>query len=147
MQNYRPISLLPIFGKIFEKVIYDSLFRYFQENEFLSKNQSGFRSGDSCVSQLLAITHEIYKAFDGNPSLETRGVFLDISKAFDKVWHAGLLFKLKCYGVEGGIYNILENYLHDRKQRVVLNGKSSSWLDVNAGVPQGSWSIAIFNLY
>ena len=70
-----------------------------------------------------------------------------MSKAFDKVWHAGLLFKLKCYGVEGGIYNILENYLQDRKQRVVLNGKSSSWLDVNAGVPQGSWSIAVFNLY
>ena len=78
------------------------------------------------------------KKIDGNPSLETRGVFLDMSKAFDKVWHKGLLFKLKCYGVEGDFYNILANYLQERKQRVVLNGKSSSWLDVNAGVPQGS---------
>ena len=138
VKNYRPISLLPIFGKIFEKVIFNNLFKYFDENRFLSVNQSGFRRGDSCVSQLLGITHNLYKTFDGNPSYETRGVFLDMSKAFDKVWHEGLLFKLKCYGVKGQFYDILENYLHDRKQRVVLNGKSSTWLNVNAGVPQGS---------
>ena len=135
---YRPISLLLIFGKIFEKVIFNNLFAYFQENKFLSDNQSGFRSGDSCTSQLVAITHEIYKAFDGNPSLETRGVFLDMSKAFDKIWHDGLLYKLKNYGVEGDFYNILKNYLQNRKQKVVLNGQYSSWLDINAGVPQGS---------
>ena len=116
VKNYRPISLLPIFGKIFEKIIYNKLFQYLQENKFLSDNQSGFRSGDSCISQLIAITHEIYKAFDGNPSLETRGVFLDISKAFDKVWHDGLLYKLKFLGVDGGFYNILKNYLQNRKQ-------------------------------
>lgn len=138
VKNYRPISLLPIFGKICEKIIYNNLFTFFQENKLLADNQSGFRKGDSCVSQLLSITHEIYKSFDGNPSIETRGIFLDISKAFDKVWHKALLYKLKCYGVEGGLYNILESYLQNRKQRVVLNGQSSSWLDVNAGVPQGS---------
>ena len=70
--------------------------------------------------------------------METRSVFLDISKAFDKVWHDGHLYKLKCCGVEGSVYNILEDYLQNRKQRVVLNGQSSSWLDVNAGVPQDS---------
>lgn len=138
VKNYRPISILSIFGKIFEKIIYNSLFGYFQENKLLSDQQSGFRRGDSCTSQLLAITHELYKSFDCNPSLETRGVFLDLSKAFDKVWHEGLLYKLKCYGVEGGFYNILENYLRDRKQRVVLGGQSSNWLNINAGVPQGS---------
>ena len=138
LKNYRPISLLPIFGKIFEKVIYNNLFSYFDKNKFLSDHQSGFRNGDSCVSQLLAITYEIYKGFDGRSSFETRGVFLDMSKAFDKVWHEGLLCKLKCYGVEGKLFNILENYLHNRKQRVVLNGQSSSWLNANAGVPQGS---------
>ena len=138
VKNYRPISLLPIFGKIFEKVFYENLFTYLQENKFLSENQSGFRRNDSCISQLIAITHDIYKSFDANPFLETRGVFLDISKAFDKVWHDGLLYKLKCYGVEGGLFNILQNYLQNRKQTVVLNGQSSSWLDVNAGVPQGS---------
>ncbi|XP_057310565.1 uncharacterized protein LOC130648529 [Hydractinia symbiolongicarpus] len=84
VKNYRPISLLPIFSKIFEKIIHNSLFRYFQENKLLSDQQSGFRRGDSCTSQLLAITHELYKSFDCNPSLETRGVFLDLFKAFDK---------------------------------------------------------------
>ena len=70
VKNYRPISLLPILGKVFEEVIYNNLFKHFQSNKILSENQSGFRSGDSCVSQLIAITHEIYKSFDGNPSLE-----------------------------------------------------------------------------
>ena len=131
VKNYRPISLLPILEKIFEKVIYNNLFRHLESNKLLSVNQSGIRSGDSCVSQLIAITHKIYKSFDGDPSFETRGVFLDISKAFDKVWHKGLLYKLKCY-------DILENYLSNRQQRVLLNGQSSDWLDINAGVPQGS---------
>ena len=138
LTNYRPISLLPIFGKIFEKLIYENLYRYFHNNKLLSDNQSGFRPGDSCVSQLIAITHEIYKAFDGNACLETRGVFLDMSKAFDKVWHKGLLFKLKSYGIQGNLYRILENYLHNRQQRVVLNGQESDWREVHAGVPQGS---------
>ena len=138
VKNYRPISLLPIFGKIFEKIIFNNLYKYVLENDLLSDKQSGFRTGDSCVSQLIAITHEIYQSFDANPSLETRGVFLYISKAFDKVWHEGLLFKLKCHGVEGSLFNILENYLQDRKQRVVICGQSSRWLNVNSGVPQGS---------
>ena len=122
---------------MFEKVIFNNLFGHFIDNEILTNKQSGFRSGDSCVNQLIAITHDIYKAFDGNPSLETRGVFLDMSKAFDKVWHEGLLYKLKCYGVNGEIYKILANYLQNRKQRVVLNGLHS-WNDVSAGVPQES---------
>ena len=138
VNNYRPISLLPILGKVFEKLIYNSLYEYLINNQLLSEKQSGFRKGDSCVSQLISITHNIYRAFDCNPSLETRGVFLDISKAFDKVWHKGLLFKLKSYGVEGKAYKLLENYLSNRKQRVLLNGQFSSWLPLNAGVPQGS---------
>ena len=96
------------------------MFKYLQYNNFLSDNQSGFRSGDSCISQKITITHDIFKAFDGNPSLKTRGVFLDISKAFDKVWHDGLLYKLKCLGVEGDFYNILKNYLHNRKQSILF---------------------------
>ena len=101
-------------------------------------NQSGFRPSDSCVNQLIAITHEIFKAFDCNPSLEVRSVFLDISKAFDKVWHEGLLYKLKSMGISGELYNLLENYLSDRFQRVLLNGQASSWRPVLAGVTQGS---------
>ena len=138
IKNYRPISLLPIFGKIFEKIIFNNLYEFFRENNLLSQHQSGFREGDSCISQLLAITHDIYCSFDVNPSYETRAVFLDMSKAFDKVWHEGLLYKLKCYGVEGTFLNILENYLTNREQKITLCGQSSSWLGVNAGVPQGS---------
>ena len=77
VKNCRPISLLPLFGKIFEKLFINSLLHYLHNN-LLSKNQSCFRSGDSCVAQLISITHEIYKAFDGIPSFKTRGIFLDI---------------------------------------------------------------------
>ena len=95
------MSLLPICSKIFEKIIFNSLFEYLEDNKLLNCNQSGFRSGDSCVHQLLSITHEIYKSFDANPSLEVRGVFLDTSKAFDQPWHDGLLYKLKLLGKYG----------------------------------------------
>ena len=77
IKNYRPVSLLTISSKIFEKVIFNSLFKYLDDNNLLASNQSGFRPGDSSVHQLLSITHEIYKAFDANPSLDVSGVFLD----------------------------------------------------------------------
>ena len=67
-----------------------------------------------------------------------RGVFLDISKAFDKVWYSGLLFKLQAYGVEGQLLALLKDYLHNHKQRVALNGQTSDWRKINSGVPQES---------
>ena len=138
VNNYRPISLLPIFGKIFEKIIYNKMHSFLLEENLLNPNQSGFRPSDSCINQLVAITHEIFEAFDCNPSFEVRSVFLDISKAFDKVWHDGLLYKLKSMGISGELYKLLENYLSNRLQRVLLNGQTSSWKPVLAGVPQGS---------
>ena len=106
------------------------------ENELISPNQSGFKPGDSCINQLLAITHEIYKSFEDR--YEVRGIFLYISKAFDKVWHEGLIFKLKQNGKSGNLLNLLCDFLRNRKQRVLLNGQVSDWSDVRAGVPQGS---------
>ena len=89
LKNYRPISLLPFFGKIFERIIYKNIFECLTTSKLISDNQSGFKPGDSCVSQLLSITHEIYHSLDNG--LEFRGVFLDISEAFDKVWDEGLI--------------------------------------------------------
>ena len=104
----------------------------------LNPNQSGFRPGDSTVSQLISITHTIFKAFDCNPSLDVRSVYLDISKAFDRVWHDGLIYKLKRCGVSGKLLSLIQSFLKDRKQRTVLHGKCSNWGDISAGVPQGS---------
>ena len=105
-------------------------------HKLISKNQSGFRPDDSCINQLLSINHEIYQSFDDN--VEVRAVFLYISKAFDKVWHKGLIFKLKENGISDKILNIITDFLSFRKQRVVLNGQASPWVSIEAGVPQGS---------
>ena len=111
-------------------------FHFFSENELISPKQSGFRPGDSCTNQLLSTAHEILSAFDDGH--EVRGVFLDISKAFDRLWHEGLLFKLQQYGISGELITLIKDFLSCRKQRVVLNGQHSSWADVKTGVPQGS---------
>ena len=121
LKNYRPVSLLPICGKVFERLIYNSLFEYFIQNDLISPYQSGFKPGDSCTNQLISIMHEIYQSFDDG--FEVRGVFLDISKAFDKVWHNGLIYKLKQNGVAGDLLDTLTNFLKERKQRVILNGQ------------------------
>ena len=93
LKNCRPIPLLSIPGKIFERLLYDRIFEFFIENNLISNNQSGFRPGDSCINQLLSITHLIYQSFDD--SLEFRALFLDVSKTFDKIWLKGLIFNGK----------------------------------------------------
>ena len=97
-----------------------------------------FRPGDSTVNQLLLITHTIFQAFDCNPPVDVRSVYLDISKAFDRVWHNGLIYKLKRCGVSGQLLLLIQSFLSGRRQRTVLNGQSSNWGDISAGVPQGS---------
>ena len=112
------------------------MFSFFLTNNLLAPNQSDFKPGDSCINQLLSITHEIYSSFDDR--FEVRSIFLDISKAFDKVWLEGNIFKLQQNDISDDLLNILSDFLRNRKQRVTLNGQSSSWTNVNAGVPQGS---------
>jgi hypothetical protein len=119
-----------------EKIVHDSLYPHLFDNKLISDKQSGYRRNDSTIRQLLSITHEIYKAFDSGH--EVRAVFLDISRAFDRVWHEGLKFKLKQNGVERNALNIIKSFLADRVQRVVLDGQTSDWVPIEAGVPQGS---------
>ena len=137
IKNYRPISLLSICGKFLEKLIFNKLYCYLQLNDLITQNQSGFRPGDSTTNQLLYLVDEIYQAFDSTESLEVRAVFLDVSKAFDKVWHSGLIFKLEQNGVSGSLLKLFENYISNRKQRVALNGSFSEYSSIESDVPQG----------
>ena len=91
LKNYCPVPFLPICSKIFERLLYNEMFGFFLDKGLISANQSGFKPRDSYINQLLSITDNIYKLF--GDAYEVRGVFLDISKAFDKVWHDGLIFK------------------------------------------------------
>ena len=97
LENYRPMSFLPLASKFFEKLLHDRMFEFFTENNLISKIRSGFRPNHSSINQLLSITQEIYQSFDD--SLDVRAVFLDTSKAFDKVWHKCLIFKSKENGI------------------------------------------------
>ena len=111
LENCRPISL-PC-AKIFERIIYNRIFEYLIENNLITENQSGFKPGDSCINQLLSITHNIYKSFDDG--FDVKGVFLDISKALNKVWHEGLICQLKQNGISGKLLNITKDCLDSRK--------------------------------
>ena len=134
--DYRPISLLPVVSKVFEILINSSIIKHLDSNGLLSDHQYGFRSSRSTADLLTVITERIHQTLDS--SGESRAIALDISKAFDRVWHAGLLHKLKAYGISGSVLAIIKSFLSNRKIKVVLNGESSSEYAVNSGVPQGS---------
>ena len=87
---------------------------------------------------MLTITYKIFSSFDCNPSLKVRSIFLDITKAFDKVWHKGLLYKPKSFGISGNLLKLIKYYLTGISQRLLLNGQCSNWQPILAGVPQGS---------
>ena len=112
------------------------LFNNLSKIGFFYRFQSSFRPGDSTVMQLVYIVHKIYEFL--KEGSEIRAVFLDISKAFDRVWHRGLIAKLRSIGVEGNLLNRLISYLSCRKQRVIIEGVHSDWCNIEAGVPQGS---------
>ena len=101
--------------------MFKNIYNHLISNNLLTKYQSGFRPGDSTTNQLLFLVHSIHNSFDHNESREVRSVFLDISKAFDKVWHTGLLFKLKQNGIDGKLLSLMASYLSDRKQCVLIN--------------------------
>ena len=135
VNSYRPISLLNAEVKVFEGLIFKHMFNHLQENSFLTSLQSGVMAGDSTVNQFTFSNNIFCQALDANK--EIRVVFCDISKAFDRVWHVGLLRKLEAAGVTGKLLNWFKNYLLGRK-RVILPDVYSDWSKIIAGIPQCS---------
>ncbi len=112
--NYRPISLLCCISKVFEKLFFKHIYNFLRVNGLLKTNQSGFTPGDSIINQLINICNKIHCQLDNDD--EILAVFLDISKAFNKVWHKGLLYKLKQIGISGKLLKWIESYLSNRNQ-------------------------------
>ena len=121
-KNYRPVSLFSVVSKVFEKLVNNRIVDYLEKCGPFSDFQYGFRSSRSTADLLTVASDRIARAF--NRSGATRAVALDISKAFDRVWHAGLLHKLKSYGISGQIFGLISSFLSNRQLRVVLDGKS-----------------------
>lgn len=136
VNNYRPVSLLCTISKVLERIVHSRLYDYCAENNLLTERNSGFKRTDSTVNQLLSISNKLSQALDSKK--DACLVFLDVSKAFDRVWHLGLLFKLRQIGLSEVLINWFESYLSNRLQQVTIDGSTSDTLGVSAGVPQGS---------
>ena len=134
--NYRPISILPLFSKIFEKCVVKQLLSFSDRFSIICTNQFGFRKGFSTVDAMIRISEFIYKALDDQEHF--MGIFIDFSKAFDTVDHKILLSKLSRYGVRGVPLNWFKSYLEGRRQRVRIKNCYSDYKPVTIGVPQGS---------
>ena len=134
--NFRPISILPTLSKVCESIVHERLLSHCIENCIISERQAAYLKGDSTMSQLLYIVHFIRTNW-GKKNI-VQGAFLDISAAFDKVWHKGLLAKLNQIGISGNLIDLFASYLINRKQCVVIDGVKSDLVEIKAGVPQGS---------
>ena len=136
VENYRPVSILPIFGKIFEKIIYKRLYTFFTAKGILHDEQFGFRKGHSTSHALHKSVDSITKSISSGQHV--LGIFIDLSKAFDTLDHSILLKKLENYGVRGQALSLLKSYLTGRSQYVSFLNATSDTLSIQYGVPQGS---------
>ena len=134
--NYRPISLLPVFSKIYEKLMYKRLYSFLKTQEILFSLQFGFQENHSIDHALISMTESIRSTLDDKQF--GCGIFIDLHKAFDTVNHNILISKLEHYGVRGCALQWFQSYLSDRNQFVSINGSKSDLLKVTCGVPQGS---------
>ena len=133
INNYHPVSVLPLFSKVLEKIVYSRLLNYITDNNILYRYQFGFRKSHSTNIALMVLVHKIMDFLDNGDIV--LGVFLDFSKAFDTVNHSILLQKLSCYGITGICVQWFTSYLRSRKQYVVYNNQSSQFKYITCGVP------------
>ena len=134
--NYRQISLTSVVCKLMESILRDKIVEFLEKNNIIKDSQHGFRNKRSCLTNLLDFLHDIYEMYEEGRAVDI--IYLDFQKAFDKVPHQRLLNKVETHGIVGDIHRWISDWLSDRKQRVVLNGKCSDWRSVSSGVPQGS---------
>ena len=136
INNYRPISLLPVISKLFERIIHTQLMEYFQSNNLLFSHQYGFRQGHSTEFAIIEFIDRTLKTMSNNKI--PLSIFIDLSKAFDTLDHNILLSKLSHYGITGSANNLFSSYLANRAQYVNFNGQTSDFATITTGVPQGS---------
>ena len=134
--NYRPVCLTSVPCKIFESIIVDLIVEHIEKNNLLLDSQHGFRQNRSCLSNLLEFFHYMLSVYDKSRAIDI--IYLDFQKAFDKVPHKKLMVKTRALGIIDEVADWIEDWLTNRKQRVVINGEASEWADVTSGVPQGS---------
>ena len=136
LNNYRPISIIPVMAKVFERIVYNQFFEYLTENYLISCNQSGFRSLHSTATASLEATDNWAFSIDkGNVNAV---IFLDLKKAFDIVDHSTLLSKLKAYGVRSNLADWFKSYLNNRTQKCFVNGSLSDSQPLTCSIPQGT---------
>lgn len=146
VSSYRPISLLPTLSKLFEKIVKIRLEKYIASINLIPHHQFGFRSHHSTCHQLLRVSEDIIKGFERKQ--HTTAVFLDVGQAFDRVWHEGLMYKLRKYGTPMYLQNIIRSFLSDRTFSVRIDSTFSSTRPIRAGVPQGAiLSPLLYNIY
>jgi len=135
-ENYRPVSLTSIVGKILESIIKDHIVEHLNKYSLIKSSQHGFTKGKSCLTNLLEFFETVTKEVDQDNSVDL--IYLDFAKAFDKVPYMRLFKKLECHGLNGLVLDWVKNWLCGRRQKVSISKESSSWQDVTSGVPQGS---------
>ena len=134
--NYRPISILPSLSKICESVIHNRICTHLLENNIITDKQAAYLNGDSTAQQLLYLTHKIKEAWANKQTVQA--IFLDVSAAFDAVWHKGLIAKIKQININGKLLELMSSYLDNRTTVTVVDGHKSEPTPITAGVPQGS---------
>ena len=135
-ENYRPVSLTSVICKLLDRLIKDHMVDFLVKHKLLNSSQHGFLKARSCLTNMLCFLEEITKWIDVGSPVDI--IYLDFQKAFDKLPHQRLLLKLKAHGIGDSITDWIEQWLTDRRQRVVVDGEVSNWKSVLSGVPQGS---------